>query len=200
MEVGQFLPDSDSSRSDAMNRFKVLAALNPGSVRELESLCPESARTRQPVHAAGLQGRAGTGMVGVDQRRQPDEFRAIGQRRPGLSRSLEPLAGETLPGSGCSGGSVGIGTESRGRCCPRNRDAGRIDPQSGFARSRLGALPGTSRARFSGPCHGFSTRGTRSAGSRDEHERLDESRDQPADSQRNGLRGRPFLRRSPPVL
>ena len=31
VDVTQFLPDSDSSRNDAMNRFKVLAALNPAA-------------------------------------------------------------------------------------------------------------------------------------------------------------------------
>ena len=31
VDVTQFLPDSDSDRSDAMNRFKVLAALNPAA-------------------------------------------------------------------------------------------------------------------------------------------------------------------------
>ena len=67
VDIARLAPDFAGSRGNAMNSFKVLAALQPAGVRELEDLRAQSAHARQSVHAAFLRRRACPGLVVTDQ-------------------------------------------------------------------------------------------------------------------------------------
>jgi hypothetical protein len=134
-------------------------------------------------------------MAGADQRGEPDQLCAIGKRHPGLPAGVEPLADPAVPRPGRTRPSLGLGAAGRRRSRSRHRDTGRIGLQPGPAGSRHDRVSSAGRERFPAPRDGLPARRTGCQSPGDQHERLDQPRDQPAGADRDGFRGRPLLRR-----
>ena len=92
VEVAQFLPDSDSGRGDAMNRFKVLAALNPGAYENWKAFARLPWSGRHPDRFAGRYSRLGRYLA----------VRVQSQSRQSVPARLAQLL---RPGHGSSGSS-----------------------------------------------------------------------------------------------